>query len=166
MCKRKSVAAEKKAPVSDSSTSSLSKLLAEYEQDMLHEPHTDTETADAAGVSVQVPSEGDHDQAEPQVCLPCLLLRRLLLLLLFVLPVRPLYHPVVCSCVVRACVAVCVPGKSGGGGGSIEAPKTGAGRFWKWAQLTGALISCYEFWRRRRRKCFSALKMVNFFFTK
>ena len=36
----------------------------------------------------------------------------------------------------------------------------------KRAQLTGPLLRYYEGWRQRRRIFFSALKMVNFFFTK
>ena len=50
-------------------------------------------------------------------------------------------------------------GKSGfqlqvGVGGSIKPPNTGGGGGGERAQLTGPLISFYEFWRRRRPKFF------------
>ena len=70
--------------------------------------------------------------------------------------------------------SACLPVGGGGGGDgfSIEgggvnrAPQNwGRGGVWKNAQLTGPLVSYYELWCRRRRKFFSALKMVKFFFT-
>ena len=51
-------------------------------------------------------------------------------------------------------------------GRSIEPPKMGGG-VGKRAQLTGPLISCYnyyELWRQRRREVFWALKIILFFF--